>query len=327
MIQARSSRRALMLGTLSAGAVPAAGGAQSWPTRPVRIIVGFPPGGPVDLAARMVQPGLQAAWGQPVVIENRPGANSIIAFEACARAAPDGYTLVMGGNILTLNVALYRHLPYDTLMDLAPIVLLYGSSTVLFTGPEQPWHDVAAVIAAAKVQPGALTFSTSGTGSPGHFAGEMFNRATGVELTHVAYRGGPAALQDVVAGRVPLSFSTLTAGALQLAQSGRLRALAIAGPQRLVTLPGVPTLDELGIRIADTSPWIGLLAPAGTPTAIVQKIASDASALMRQPSVAATLAEQSAIVVNAGPDAFATRIREEAARWTEVARLADMKVE
>ncbi|MCK8785638.1 tripartite tricarboxylate transporter substrate-binding protein [Roseomonas sp. NAR14] len=301
--------------------------ATDWPTRPVRVVMGYPPGGPTDFPARLLQPSLQAVWGQPLVIENRPGANGMIANEAVAKSAPDGHTLLMGAATLTANVALYPNQPVDPLRDLAPVVLIYSSPTVLFTTPQQPFPDVAAVVAAAREAPGRLTYSTSGNGSGGNFAGALFARAAGIELTHVAYRGTAPALQDVIAGRVPLTFSTL-AGSIALLRDGKLRPLAIAGPDRFPDLlPGVPTLPELGYDTGDCGPWYGLLAPAGTPPAIVAKVAEDVSEALRQPEIRARFGEQGGHIVAEGPEPFAERIRHEVPRWVAAVRATGLRSE
>ena len=242
----------------------------AWPDRPVRCIIPFAAGGNLDTLIRIVAPGMSERLGQPLVIENRPGASQVIATEAVAKSPADGYTLLLTASTHTTNAAVYPRLPYDTLRDLAPIVNIYASPQVLFTGGEQPWRTVQDLVAAAKRQPG-MASSGSGNGTSGHFAMEQFARKAGIELTYIAYRGGPPALADVVAGRVPMTFSTLS-GALPLARDGKLRALAIAGPQRVKVLPVVPTLGELGFDIPDNSAWYGLTAPAATPGPIVAKI-------------------------------------------------------
>ena len=208
----------------------------SWPDRPVRLIIGYPAGGPTDFGGRLLQDPLQQLWGQPLVIENRAGASGIIATEMVAKSAPDGYTLFLCASTHTSNPALHAKLPYDSLADFTPIVLLYTSPTVLFTGPDQPYRTIADVVAAARKPPG-LTHASSGVGTSGHFAMELFRRKAGIEMTNVAYRGAAPALQDVIGGRIPVTFSTLS-GAIGLVRDGKLRPLAIAGPNRTEVLPG-----------------------------------------------------------------------------------------
>jgi tripartite-type tricarboxylate transporter receptor subunit TctC len=322
-----AGRRALLAAGLAMpfigpGAVRAQG---AWPDRPVRLIVGFPAGGPTDFAARILQDPLQQAWGQPLVIENRAGASQVIASELVAKSPPDGYTLLLTASTHTSNHAIYARLPYDTLRDFTPIALVYASPTVLFVGPNQPWRSVKELVAALKANPG-MASSTSGNGTSGHFAVEMFMRKAGVELTPVAYRGAAPALADVVGGRIPLTFSTL-AGAITLAREGRLRALAIAGPQRVAALPGVPTLEEEGFGIPDTSPWYGITGPAGMPEAIVRRIATDVLALLQRPDFVKRIEDQGGIAVGEGPEVFAARIRREMAENAEIARAANIRVE
>jgi tripartite-type tricarboxylate transporter receptor subunit TctC len=223
-----------------------------------------------------------------------------------------------------MNPAIMPRMPYDP-AELAPVVLIYISPTVLFVGADSPWHSVADVVAAAKKQPG-LAYAVSGTGSPGQFAGEAFRHAAGIELSAVAYRGAPPALADVVAGRVPLTFSTLS-GAMPLLKDGKLRALAVAGDSRVEAIPEVPTLKELGFDIPDCGVWYGLLAPAGTPAGLQQKIADDIIGLLQQPEIRARFLEQAAIPVGEGPKAFSARYTAELARWAAIAKSAGIKAE
>lgn len=318
----RAGRRALLAAGLAAPFLARAQG--NWPEKPVRLLIGFPAGGPTDFAARLLQQPLQAIWGQPLVIENRPGASGIIASEAVARSTPDGHVLLLGNSPNTMNPAIMARMPYDP-AELAPVVLIYISPTVMFVGADSPWRSVADVVAGAKAQPG-IAYAVSGTGSPGQFAGEVFRRAAGIELTAVAYRGAPPALADVVAGRVPLTFSTLS-GAMPLLRDGKLRALAVAGDSRVAALPEVPTLKELGLDIPDCGVWYGLMAPAGTPATVQQKIADDVIGLLRQPEIHARFLEQAAVPVGEGPREFAARYAAEIARWTAIAQAAGIRAE
>ncbi len=310
---------------LLAGAAPVARAQGRWPERPVRLIVGYPAGGPTDFAARILQEPLQQAWGQPLVIENRAGASQVIASEAVARAAPDGYTLFLAASTHTSNPAIHPRLPYDTLADFTPVVIIYSSPSVLFTGADQPYRTAQDVVEAARRQPG-VAFASSGNGSSGHFALEMFRRKAGIEITHVAYRGAAPALQDVVGGRVPFTFSTLS-GAVGLARQGKLRALAIAASHRVETLPDVSTLAEVGLEIPDTSPWYSIMGPARLPEPIVRRITADVQALLRRPDFARRIVEQGGVIEGAGPEEFAERIRREIAANIEVARAANIRIE
>jgi tripartite-type tricarboxylate transporter receptor subunit TctC len=319
------TRRSLALATAGLSAAGTARAQGQWPDRPVRLIIGFPAGGPTDFGGRLLQDPLGRRWGQPVVIENRAGASQVIASEAVARSAPDGYTLFLAASTHTSNAAVYARLPYDTLNDFTPIVNLYASPTVLFVGRNSPLRTAQDLVAAAKREPG-MTFATSGNGTSGHFATEIFRRKVGIEVTVVAFRGAAPALQEVIAGRVAATFSTL-AGAIGLAREGALRPLAIAGPQRVETLPDLPTLDELGMGIPDTSPWYGFIAPKGLPRPIVERVSTDVIALLRDPAIARRIVDVGGIVLAEGPDAFDQRIRSEIAENAVVAREAGIRVE
>ena len=320
------TRRGMMAASGLSLLAPAARAQGAWPDRPVRLIVGYPAGGPTDVPARLLQDPLSQRWGQPIVVENRPGASSVLASEFVAKSAPDGYTLMMGASVHASNPAVYQRLPYDTLRDFAPICCIYSSPTVVMVAQDAPWRDMRALFEEMKRSPG-MTNATSGNGASGHFAAAMFSLKHGVEITNVAYRGAAPAFQDVMTGRVPMSFGTLS-GALTLIRGGKLRVLAIGGPQRVESvLPGVPTLDELGIGIPDTSPWYGFIGPAGIPAAVIEKISADTAAVVRRPEISARIVEQGGIVLAEGPAAFAERIRHEMAETAEVARRANIRNE
>jgi tripartite-type tricarboxylate transporter receptor subunit TctC len=319
----RLTRRSLAAATLLPGLARAQGG--GWPDRPVRLLVGFPAGGPTDFAARILQDPLQQLWGQPLVIENRPGASQMIAAEATVKAAPDGYTLMLCTSNLTTNPAVFSRLPYDTIRDFTPIVVIYSSPTVLFTGPGQPYRTVRDVVEAARRQPG-MAAASSGVATSGHFATEMFMRAAQVELTHVPYRGAMPAVQDVIGGRVPITFSTLS-GVIALARDGKLRPLAIAAPRRSPSFPDVPTMEEAGFPIRDTSPWYSFVAPAGLPAPILDRIVRDVQGLLQRADVIARIQDSGGVVEGEGPAEFRARIPREIAINTEVARQANIHIE
>ncbi|TDG31455.1 Bug family tripartite tricarboxylate transporter substrate binding protein [Paracraurococcus ruber] len=316
-------RRALLAAALAA---PALARAAAWPDRPIRLLVGFPPGGPTDFIARAVAPGLQAAWGQTVVIENRGGANATIATEAVARAAPDGHTLLLAANNHVMNPPLYAALPYDPVADFAPVHAIAASPNILWCGAQQPWRSLEELLAAARARPGAIAYATTGIGGNGHYGGELLQRACGVALTHVPYRGTAPAMQDVVAGRVPVTVGTLV-GTIGAWRNGQLRPLAVLSPQRAPELPEVPTTAELGRPLVDTGVWYGLLAPAAVPAPLVRRMANDMATLLQTEAVRERLASQASTVLPLGPDAFAARIRDELRAWAEVAREAGMKAD
>ena len=318
----RLTRRSLALLPL----LPAMARAQAtWPDKPVRLIVGYTAGGPTDFVARLFQDPLTTLWGQPVVIENRPGASAVLATEVVARSAPDGYTLLLATSVHSSNPAIYPKLPYDSIADFTPIALLYGSPTVLFVPKDSPLKTARDVVALARKE-GTLAYATSGNGSSGHFAGGMFARKAKVDLTHIAYRGAAPALQDLIGGRVPISFATLS-GALTLARAGSIRAIAVCAPRRVEVLPDVPTLAESDLDIPDTSPWFGLIGPAGMPPAVVQRVAADARDVHRRPEIRAPHVDKGGVVMDEGPSEFAARIKREMEESTEVARSIGIRAE
>lgn len=321
-----TTRRTLMLATGALSLAAQARAQAAWPEKPVRLIIGYPAGGPTDFGGRLLQDPLGRLWGQPLVIENRPGASQVIASETVARSAPDGYTLFLAASTHASNAAVYARLPYDTVADFTPIVNLYASPTVLFVGRNSPHRTAQELLAAARRDTGGMAFASSGNGSSGHFALEMFRRKVGIEVTHVAFRGAAPALQEVVAGRVPATFSTLS-GAIGLVRDGNLRPLAIGGPNRAEVLPGVPTLDELGMGIPDTSPWYGFLGPRGLPRPIVDRVSNDVLGLLRDVTIARRIVDAGGVILAEGPEAFDARIRRELAENAVVAREAGIRVE
>ncbi|HEY4250975.1 MAG TPA: tripartite tricarboxylate transporter substrate binding protein [Roseomonas sp.] len=323
-------RRALAAATLAAATIlttrRGAAQAPAWPQRPVRLICGFPPGGTTDIVARLTAQGLSAAWGQSVVVDNRSGAGGTIATDAVVRAAPDGYTLFFATNSLVTNPPMFRQLPYDAQRDLVAIGGIAISPNVLACGASQPWQSLRDLVAAAKAAPGRIGYSTSGIGSNGHYCGALLNRAAGIELSHVPYRGAAPATQDAIAGNVPLTINTLgtVIGAIR---GGQLRALAVAGPARTPDLADTPTFGEVGYDLPDTSVWYGVMGPAGMPPALVHRMEGDLAGLLRQAELRAKLQEQGAPPFALDAAAFAARIREELPRWREVARAAGIQPE
>jgi tripartite-type tricarboxylate transporter receptor subunit TctC len=249
--------------------------AQDWPSRPIHLVVPYAPGGPVDLSARLIAPKLQQALGQPVVVENKPGAGGNIGADFVAKSAPDGYTLVMGA-IAThaINAALYKNLPYDPVRDFRHIALLVQVPNVLVVSNEVPARSVAELIALARREPGKLDFASGSTGSTGHLAGELFKQLTGTDMVHIPYKGSAPAVADLLAGRVALMFDNL-ASALPNIQAGKVRAVAVTTLKRSSFLPELPTLDESGLKGFDMTTWWGLMAPAKTPQPVVERLAAE----------------------------------------------------
>nr|WP_302474577.1 tripartite tricarboxylate transporter substrate-binding protein [Roseococcus sp. MDT2-1-1] len=290
------------------------------------MVVGFPPGGPTDLVARLVATELEAAWGRPVVIENRAGANATLATDMVAKAAPDGYTLLCAANNHVMNPAIYTNLPYHAADSFAPVGMIATSPNVLWTGASQPFNTLADAVAAAKARPGELGFATTGNGGNGHFGGETLQRATGITLMHIPYRGTAPAMQDVLAGRVPLFMQTLV-GAIGAYRGGQIKPLVVFGPDRAPDLPNVPTMAELGFEAPDSGVWYGLLAPAGTPAALIQRMGRDLEMVSKNTAFQEKLRTQASVTTFLGPADFAARIRTDLPRWAAVAQAAGMRLE
>ena len=300
--------------------------AQAWPSRPVRLVVGFTPGGGVDINARMLAGKLTEILGQTVVVENRPGAGTNIANEFVAKSAPDGHTLLINTAALAINMSLYKNVPFDTLRDFAPASVFSESQNILLVNAAKPYKSAAEVVAAARARPGALSFSSAGSGSTQHLAGELFKLQTRTEILHVPYKGSAPSLTALIAGDVDLIFINVPA-VLPHIKSGRLRPLAAAGARRSDLLPDVPTLKEAGINGVEVSVWYGVLAPAGTPREIVATLAAAITRAARSPDIRQKLIEQGAEPVGNSPEEFAALLRDEVARWREVVRVAGIRLE
>jgi tripartite-type tricarboxylate transporter receptor subunit TctC len=297
-----------------------------YPERPVRLIVAQAPGGNADIIGRALAEGLSERLGQPVVVDNRGGASGIIAIELVVKAQPDGHTLLLVASSFGVNPALDRKLPFDQQRDLAPITLVATAPNILVVGPALPVRSVEELIQVAKSKPGQLTFGSSGNlGSP-HLAGELFKLMTGVNMVHVPYKGAAASLTDVIAGRISMSFASLPS-AIGHVRSGRLRALAVTSEKRFSLVPELPALAELGLPGFETSAWQGLLAPAGTPRTIINRINADAAVAVKSTTMRNLLAANGAEGVGNAPDAFAAFVRAQIAKWTKVVRAAGIKAE
>jgi tripartite-type tricarboxylate transporter receptor subunit TctC len=301
--------------------------AQSFPSRPVRMIVPQAAGGSTDFIGRFVGQHLAETWGQSVVIDNRPGANANIGMELAARAPKDGYTLLMGGSApITINPALYAKLPFDTLKDFAPITLIAYSTSVLIVHPTVPAKTIGELIALAKAKPGQLSYASAGAGSTPHLSAELFRQMAGIDILHVPYKGSTPGVVDTMAGRTTLMFTGI-ASAIPHIKGGRLKALSVNGPGRSPALPDVPTAHESGLPGFEVDFWIGLFVPAGTPAAVIAKIHSDTARFVESRDAAEKLQNQGAAPVGAAPDAFAKVIRSDAAKWAKVVRTANLKVD
>jgi len=291
--------------------------AQSFPTRPVRIIVPFPAGGPSDILTRMMGPKLTDLWGQQVVVDNRPGAGTIIGTDLVAKAAPDGYTLVMVYTGHATNPGLHSKLPYDTLRDFAPVTLATTLPIIVVAHPSLPAGSVKELIALAKARPGQIAFATSGNGSTGHLAGELFKSVARVNLLHIPYKGSAPAIADVLGGQVAITFDGLPA-ALPHVQAGKLRAIAMTSLERSPLLPDVATIAESGFPGFSSDAWFGVLAPARTPPAVVQQLNANMVKVLQLPEIRDRLVAMGYRPIANTPEQFDAFIRAEIAKWGKV---------
>ena len=295
--------------------------AQQYPGKPVRMIVSVPPGGPADTLGRIVAPRLGEALGQPVVIENRPGANGNIAYEMVARGAPDGYTFVLVAAGIAINPSLYPDVKYDVINDFAPITQGISVPNILVVHPSVAANTVRELVELAKARPGQLTFASAGNGSSGHLALEQFRQMTGMQLIHVPYKGGAPALAEVVSGQVQALFSLALAATPQI-KAGRVRALAITSAQRSALAPELPTVAELGFPGFEVIGWFGWVAPAKTPRAIVQRLHGEIVRVLRESATKERLLALGADSADNTPEQFAAFIRSEHLKWARVIREA-----
>jgi tripartite-type tricarboxylate transporter receptor subunit TctC len=313
----------LALAVLAAGAAAAEG----YPSKPIRFVVAFPPGGGTDLVARTIAPRLAERLAQQVLVDNRPGAGGNLGTEIVAKSAPDGYTMLMGSvGPLAINASLFARMPFDPLKDLAPVTLAASTPNILVVHPSLPVTTVQELIALAKARPGGINFASSGQGTPAQLAGELFNSMAGVKMVHVAYKGAAPALADLLGGQVQVMFSTMPP-ALPHVSAGRLRALAVASLQRSPAAPELPTIDGAALPGFEATTWHGVVVPAGTPEAVVAKLNRDIVAVLHMPDVVARLSSQGAEAIGSTPQAFGAYIRAETAKWAKVVRDSGAKAE
>lgn len=303
-----------------------AGAQAAYPSRPIRLLVGYPPGGATDITARIVAQKLGDRLGQPVVVENVPGAGGILASDKVAKAAPDGYMLVFTNTAHGVNPSLYKALPYDAVTSFAPVVRIADLTLVLVVNPALRVRSVGELIALAKAKPGELNFASSGNGQSLHLAGELFKSMAGIDIVHVPYKGSAPARADLLAGQVQMMFESAI-GVLPFVQSGRLLALGVTGVRRSPALPDVPTLSEAGVPGYEASGWIGILAPAGTPPAIVRSLNAEVNAVLGSPEVRSQLAGNGADVAGGSPEQFAIFIQGEMAKWATVVKASGLRIE
>jgi tripartite-type tricarboxylate transporter receptor subunit TctC len=314
--------KALLSVLLACTSVPAL--AQTYPARPVHIVVGYTPAGATDIAARALGAKLQELLKQPVVVENRPGANSNIANELVAKGPADGYTLLLGTVAVAINMSAYHDLGYDTLRDLAPVTQVVSSPSVLVVHPAFPARDLKELIALAKASPGKYSFASTGNGSSPHLAGELLKQRAQIDLVHVPYKGAGPALNDLVAGHVPIGFQTALSAMPQM-QAGRLRVIAVAAHERLAQLPDAPTMAEAGLPDFEVSSWNGLFAPAKTPPEIIAILHDASVKALATPDLREKLLAQGAEPVGSSPAAFREYVRSEIEKWGQVIRMSGAK--
>src|SRR6188508_3284858 len=320
----RASRLLLALAVVAAFVAPTSGFAQSYPNRPVRLVVPFPAGGPADALGRVLADQLNKIWGQPVIVENRGGAGGNIGADVVARAAPDGYTLLLNASSHVINASLYEKLPYDPIKDFTPVSEVASYMLVLVVHPSLPATSVKDFVAGANGKPDGLSVANAGLGTPTHLAAVLFAQAAGVNLVHVPYRGAAPASTDLIAGQVPAMFNN-PVNAVPQVRANPLRALAATGSKRLSLLPDLPTVAESGYPGFETRTWYGLFGPAGMPADIVRKLHADTDKVMRMPEVANNLIAQGWDIAVSPPDQFAKVLQSEMDRWSAVVKRAGIK--
>ena len=312
---------AVALGVASAAAL-----AQSYPLKPIRLLVGYPAGGSVDATSRVIAERLGPLVGQQVIVDNRPGATGNIAADLLVKAPPDGYTLYMGTVINAVSVSLFKSLPYDPVRDFAPVSLTVTTPSILVVNPSIPAKTVKELVAVARKNPGKLTYATTGPGSSPHLCAEMMSSMAGIKMVHVPYKGGAPATADLLGGHVDLSFSN-TASAIPHMKTGRLRALAVTSPKRFFQVPEVPTMIESGYPDFNMVAWYGVMAPAGTPAAIVNRLSAEIGKILQMPDAREMLATQGLEAQSSTPAELAKRLKDDIAVYAKVLKDAGVKPE
>jgi tripartite-type tricarboxylate transporter receptor subunit TctC len=302
--------------------------AQAWPTKPVRLVVAYPPGGGIDVMARQIGEKLTAAWGQPVVVENKPGANTILATDSVAKSAADGHTVLLTTDAtFSINPHLYAKLPFDTQRDFIPVTMLVLLQQLLVAHPSLPANTLEELIKLAKARPGSINYASYGSGSQPHLSGEMLKNKAGVDLVHVPYKGISLAVPAVMAGEVQLTFAGIATSMPQL-KAGRIKAIAIGGTQRSPLLPQVPTFSELGYPEVETHAWFGLFLPAGSPPEAIARIHRDTKAAIEEPEFRQKqLIDKGYEVVGSSPDQFAAYIRKDSESRGRAVKISGAKAE
>jgi tripartite-type tricarboxylate transporter receptor subunit TctC len=326
-------KAALLRGVLGVVVFAAAAGlvlpaqADEYPDKPVRLVVPFPPGGGADNLARAIMPRVAAILGQPIVIDNKPGAGGNVGAEYVAHAAPDGYTLLYGTNgTHSINASLYRNLRFDPIKDFAPVSRMTEIAAMLVVNPQLPVHSVSELIGYAKANPGKLNFASAGNGTTSHLSGELFKTMAGIDIVHVPYRGGALAATDLITGQVQMMIDVMP-NVIPLVKDNRLRGIAVSTATRFPGMPEYPTIAESGLPGFESSAWDGVLAPAGTPEPIIRKLNAAIRQALTDPELIATLRSRGARPVAGTPEEFARHIADSTRKWAEVVRASGAKID
>jgi tripartite-type tricarboxylate transporter receptor subunit TctC len=318
----RLARIVLLCAALVAGTAQA----QNYPVKPIRLIVTYPPGGGADIMARLIAPRLGDILGQPVVVENKPGATGAIAAELVAQSAPDGYTLMLDASSYAVNPSLFARLPYDPIKAFAPITLLAKFPNMVVVSPNFPASSVKDLIALANAKPGSISFASSGNGSAQHLAAELFRQQAGLDMVHVPYKGGAQAMTDVIGGQIPLFFANMASG-LPHVKSGKLKALASTGGHRSPNMPDLPTVAESGVSGYEVYEWNAVFAPAGTPAAIIARLQAEIAKVLAQTDVRERITALGGEIAASTPQETDRFLREQMAKWARVVREANIKLD
>jgi tripartite-type tricarboxylate transporter receptor subunit TctC len=320
---------ALLAAALATLAAPvAAQDAAAYPARTIRIVVPFPPGGVTDRLARVVAQKMQEQWGQPAVVDNRPGASGMIAAEQVAKSPPDGYTLMMGHiGTHAINPSLFAKLPYDPVKDFAPVSLLVSVPNILLVHPSVPASSVAELVALARARPGTLNFASPGSGTSGHMSAELFKSLAGIDIVHVPYKGPGPALQDLLAGQVNMLFDTVASSMPQV-RAGKVKGLAVTTTTRSAIAPDVPTMAEAGVAGYEIAPWFAAYAPAGTPAAVIDKLNAEMRRILALPDVRAAFVDQQGMtLIGSSPADLGAHMQREIAKWAQVVKATGAKAD
>jgi tripartite-type tricarboxylate transporter receptor subunit TctC len=322
----RTRRSAVGLLLAVASTIPELAQAQDYPAKPVRIVVPFAPGGSADVYGRFLAQRLQEAMGQNFVVENKPGGGSVIGTDAVAKSAPDGYTLLLMSNTQTVNESLIPNKPFMLMRDFAPIAPINASDLVLVVKAGLPFNSLGGLIQAAKARPGGMSYASSGPGTPYHMAGELMKAMAGIDIVHVPYKGSAGARTDVLGGQLEMMFDAIPTMSEHI-RSGKVKALATTGLRRSATLPDVPTVDEAGIKGYEATIWLGLMAPKGTPAAIVNRLNAEVGKITGNAEVRKAWAAQGTAPLTMGVDAFTRYLNDDIAKWAHIVKISGAKVD